>query len=56
MKPEEHKQARKLYKSIGVPEVMPNNPQVTLFDITKRPFEKQGWNMFISPRNKIKSS
>lgn len=56
MTKEEHKQARKLYRSIGVPETMPNNPQVTLFDITKRPYENQGWNAFISPRNKGKTT
>lgn len=56
MTKEEHKQARKLYRSIGVPETMPNSPQVTLFDITKRPYENQGWNAYISPRNKGKTT
>lgn len=55
-KKEMHKKARALYKSLGVPETMPNNDKVTLFDVTKRPFECQGWNMFISPRNKGKTT
>lgn len=53
---EEHKQARKLYKSLGIPEHMPNNEKVTLFDVTKRPYEMQGWNTYLSPRNKGKTT
>lgn len=51
-----YKRARQIFKGLDVPVYMPNNPEVKLFNIIERPFENQGWNVYISPRNMGKTT